>query len=160
MRHFDSSVGGLMRSTYRVLAYLIALGVVLQATTVAFAWFAVINDLEGGAVFTADSELNIGHELHGLVGMNLMPLLALLLLISSFFAKIPGGIKWAGFVLLAVVAQVVLAIVAFSTPAIGALHGINAVLILALAMIAGYRVTGISTTPGVRHARTESGAGV
>ena len=44
--------------------------------------------------------------LHSLVGMVLIPLLAIVLLIISFFAKIPGGVKWAGFVFLAVVLQV------------------------------------------------------
>ncbi len=33
--------------------------------------------------------------LHGMIGMMLIPLLALVLLIISFFAKIPGGVKWA-----------------------------------------------------------------
>jgi hypothetical protein len=45
-----------MRSTYRGIAYLIALGVALQASFVAFGWFDVINDMGGGAVFSQDSE--------------------------------------------------------------------------------------------------------
>ena len=65
--------------------------------------------------------------------MMVIPLLALLLFIVSFFAKFDGGVKWAGFVLLAVVVQVVLAFVAFGVPAIGALHGINAFVVLGLA---------------------------
>ena len=41
----------------------------------------------------------IGFMLHGMNGMMLIPLVALVLLIISFFAKIPGGPKWAGMVL-------------------------------------------------------------
>jgi hypothetical protein len=41
---------------------------------------------------------------------------ALLLMIVSFFAKVDGGVKWAGFVLLARGLQWVLAIVAFEVP--------------------------------------------
>src|SRR5680860_422596 len=104
--------GKLMRSTYRVLAYLVALGVVLQAATVAFAWFTVINEVDGGAVIDSNFEGNVGHMLHGMVGMNAIPLIALVLLIVSFFAKVPGGIKWAAITLGVAVLQVVLGIVA------------------------------------------------
>lgn len=122
-----------MRSAYRVLALLIALGVVLQAGFIALAWFTVIGDLQDGAVFTEDSEGNIGHDLHGIVGMMVMPVLALALLVLSFFAKIPGGVKWAAIVFGLVVLQVALAIVSFSVSGLGALHGINALVLAAVA---------------------------
>ena len=43
-----------------------------------------------------------------LSGMMIIPALALIFLIVSFFAKVPGGIAWAAYVLLAVVVQVAL----------------------------------------------------
>ena len=43
--------------------------------------------------------------------MMLIALLAIVLLIISFFAKIPGGVKWAGFVFAAVLLQWVIGIV-------------------------------------------------
>lgn len=122
-----------MRSTYRVLAYLVVLGVVLQAASIAFAWFSVINEVDSGAVIDENFEGNAGHALHGIVGMMAIPLVALVLLIVSFFAKVPGGIKWAAIVLGVAVLQVVLAFVSFGAPIVGALHGINA---LALAVVA------------------------
>ena len=49
----------------------------------------------------------------------LVALLAIILLIISFFAKIPGGVKWASFVFLAVLLQWVFAIVSFEAPGLG-----------------------------------------
>ena len=124
-----------MRQTYRVLASLIALGVLVQAAAVALAWFQVISDLEGGAVFDENAEFNLGHLVHLYNGMYLMPVLGLVLVGVSFAAArtVPHARKWAGIVLGLIVLQVVLAIVAFSVPAVGALHGVNALLVLAAA---------------------------
>ncbi|MPZ96285.1 MAG: hypothetical protein GEU96_15575 [Propionibacteriales bacterium] len=128
-----------MRSTYRILAYLVAVGVLLQAAAIAFAWFDVIHEVDGGFVLDQDFEGNAGHVMHGMVGTMGIPVVALLLMFVSFFAKIPGGVTWAGLVLLAVVAQVVLAFLAFSAPIVGALHGINALVILRQSLIAASR---------------------
>lgn len=142
-----------MRSTYRVIAQLIALGVVLQASFIALGWFKVINDLDEGLVIDKDYDGNIGHTLHGIVGMNVLPLLGLILLIVAFFAKIQGGVKWAGFVLLAIIVQVALAFIAFGVPAIGALHGINAFVVLVLAIITARRASEATVaTTGTREA--------
>lgn len=138
------SMGGTMRSAYRGLALLICLGVLVQAAAVAFGWFDVIADLEDGAVLTEDSEHKPGHMIHGLVGMNVMPLLGLLLLVTSFFTKIKGAAKWAGFVLLAIVLQVVMAIISFSTPIVGLLHGANAFVIFGLALVAARRADAVT----------------
>ncbi|MGH3384145.1 MAG: DUF6220 domain-containing protein [Nocardioidaceae bacterium] len=125
-----------MRSTYRALAGLIAIGVVLQAAAIGFAWFDVLKEVDGGAVFDEGSEGNAGHALHGMIGMMAIPVLSLLLLIVSFFAKIPGGVKWAAIVLLVVVVQVALAFVSFEAPVIGALHGANALVLMGVAGMA------------------------
>ncbi|HEU4913375.1 MAG TPA: hypothetical protein VFV76_15910 [Actinomycetes bacterium] len=134
-----------MRGAYKGIAHLIALGVLLQAAFVAAAWFQVINEVDGGTVINADYEGNAGHALHGIVGMMVMPLLGLIFFILSFFAKLPGGVKWAGLTFLAIVVQVVLAFVSFGVPAIGALHGINAFVVLGLALFAGRRVASATT---------------
>lgn len=136
-----------MKQTYRVLAGLIALGVVVQAAAIALAWFGVIADIEDGGTFTSDSDGNVGHALHGIVGMMVIPLLALVLFVISFFAKVRSGTKYAGLLLLAVVVQVVLAFVAFGVPAVGALHGINALVIFGLAL-ATARQAGLDTVGG------------
>jgi hypothetical protein len=133
--------GGNMKATYRVFAYLIALGVLAQAMSVALGGFTMIHDIDQGLVVDKNFEdFNFGQSMHAIVGMMVMPALALLFLIVSFFAKVPGGVKWAGLTFLLVALQITFAFVAFGAPAVGALHGINALALMAVAGYAGRRV--------------------
>ena len=62
--------------------------------------------------------------------MAVIPLLCLALLVVSFFAGIPGGVKWAAIVLGVAALQIGLAFVSFGVSSwIGVLHGINAFLL-------------------------------
>ena len=131
-----------MRSVYRALAGLIAIGVVVQAMSVALGWFTALKDMDDGAVIDKNTDFNLGQGLHGIIGIMVIPALALLLLIVSFFARVEGGIKWALYVLGVVVLQVALAFGAWGLPAIGALHGLNAFALLAVASIAARKAAG------------------
>jgi hypothetical protein len=124
-----------VKQTYRVVSGLIALGVLVQAAAIAFGWFTAINDLDNGLVIDKNYDGNAGHGLHAFVGFNVMPLLGLLLLVVSFFAakSVPGARKWGAIVFGLIVLQVALALFAFSVPALGALHGINALAVFACA---------------------------
>lgn len=135
-----------MRSAYKGIAHLIALGVLVQAAAIAGGWFGTINEIDDGAVINSDYEGNVGHAVHGINGMMLMPLLGLLLLIVSAFAKVPGGAKWAGFTFLAIVVQIALAFIAFGAPVVGALHGLNAFILFGVALYTGRRVATRTTT--------------
>ena len=128
-----------MRTAYRVLAGLISVGVLVQAMAIALAWFTAIKDVDDGLVIDKNYDGNWAHSLHGTNGMMVIPLLALLLLIVSFFAHIDGGIKWALYVVGLVVLQIVLAFAAFGAPALGALHGLNALAILVVSVLAARR---------------------
>jgi hypothetical protein len=144
-----------MKSTYRVLALLIAAGVIVQAMAIALGWFTAIKDMDDGLVIDKNYDGNIGHGLHGQMGMTVIPLLAILLLIVSFFAHLTGGVKWAAIVFGVVALQITLAFVSFGVPAVGALHGLNAFAVLAVAAIASRRaatqmkVPEATTTAGV-----------
>jgi hypothetical protein len=129
-----------MRRTYQVLAYLIAAGVVVQAAAIAYAWFTVLHQLDGGAVIDESYDGNGGHALHGIVGGMVIPALALLLLASSFFARFPSATRWALGVFGLVALQYLLAALSFAVPALGALHGLNALAVFAVAALAGRRV--------------------
>ena len=133
-----------MKQTYRVVSGLIALGVLVQAAAIAFGWFDAIHELDNGLVIDENYDGNAGHAVHALVGFNVMPLLGLVLLVVSFFAakSVPGARKWAGIVFGLIVLQVALALFAFSVPALGALHGINALAVLGTAVRASMLTRG------------------
>jgi hypothetical protein len=139
-----------MKQAYRVLSGLIALGVLVQAGAIAAGWFTAIHDLDNGLVIDKNYDGNAFHSIHGFVGFNVMPLLGLILLIVSFFAakSVPGARKWAGIVFGLIVLQVALALFAFSVPALGALHGINALAVLGTSVRASMlaREAGVTRT--------------
>jgi hypothetical protein len=138
----------MIKQLYRVLAYLIAAGVILQAAAIAYAVFRMFEWVSGGG--TIDKALIesespqiggiTGFNLHHLVGVNILPLLALLFLISSFFARIPGGIRWGLIVFAATLAQSLLGIYAHEISAVGWLHGATALILFSCALVAGLRV--------------------
>jgi hypothetical protein len=153
-----------MRAAYRVLAWLIALEVVLQAAAMVYAvaGLGIWVDQDAGvldkAAFESEESLfpeMIGFFIHGINGMMVIPLLALIFLIVSFFAKVPGGVKWAGFVFVAVVVQVTLGMFGHEAAIFGLLHGANALLLFSLAALAGRRVSlrgdGVEATSRERH---------
>ena len=129
-----------MRSVYRVLASLLALEVIIQAAAVVYGVFGLANYVDAGHTITKqdfgdNSDLSFsglgGLVLHGMNGMMIIPLIALLLLIVSFFAKVKGGVVTALALLLLVILQITLGIASHSVEQLGPLHAINAFLILA-----------------------------
>jgi len=145
-----------MRTAYKVFAWLVALGVVVQAASVvwAVAGLGIWVDKDGGVLDKAafESEETLfpevaGFMVHGLNGMMILPAVALIFLIVSFFAKVPGGIAWAAYVLLAVVVQIALGIYGHEAAVWGMLHGINAMILFSLAVYAGLRVRSMERRP-------------
>ncbi len=144
-----------MRGVFRALALLIPVLVAVQAAAVAVNAFGMFQWVDEGqsitkSVLEGDWEWTgaWGAVLHGIVGMMVIPLIALLLLVVSFFAKVPGGVVAALLVLLDTVVQVVLAFVAFGAPEIGALHGLNAFLLFGLAMMAAQKAKAAPAATG------------
>lgn len=135
-----------MRFTYRVLAYLVAVGVAVQAAAIALGFFTIVHEVEDGAVVTSDYEFesNLGLVTHGMVGLMVIPAIALALLVLSFFTRAPGAVRWAATVFGLVVLQVTLGFVAFGALPAGALHGLNALLLFTAAAWAGRRITRVT----------------
>ncbi|MBM6620113.1 hypothetical protein JTF08_00670 [Micrococcaceae bacterium RIT802] len=119
-----------MRQTYKILAHVIAAAVVIQAALIAWTTFIVINTIESGAEVSGPPAAAM---VHGTIGMYVIPILALALLVVALFAH--AGIRWAVWVVVAVVVQIALALAAFSTPVLGILHGLVAFGIIALAEV-------------------------
>ncbi len=140
---------------YRFLAIAIAVLVVVQAGAIAWGFFGVSNFVTDGGVIdeefldcTEDCEsigsADAGFAIHMFFnGLILIPLCSLVLLIVSFFAKVPKGITLAATIFVLVVLQV------FVLPALsrevgsgfGALHGINALVMMGVAIMAGQRAS-------------------
>ena len=139
-----------MRTTYRILAGAIALLVVIQAAMIAYAigglftWIDAGNTLDKSVIEGWEDnpptfEGSIGSFFHFfIIGTVLIPLLGLILLIVSFFAKVPRGPMLAGVVVLAIVAQYLLGTFAASTstPLLSLLHGLNAFIVFGAAVTA------------------------
>jgi hypothetical protein len=135
-----------MRTVYRVLAFLIAIEVLIQAMSIAYAiaglgkWVEDDGGVLNKQVLDSDSPDFPGvggFMVHGLNGTMIIPILVLLLLIVSFFAKVPGGVRSAAILLVLVALQVFLGIFAHSVPYVIVLHVLNAFAILGVAAMAG-----------------------
>ena len=137
---------------YRFLAITIAVLVVVQAGAIAWGFFGMTNFVNDGGI--VDEEFldcrddcesfggELGFFLHMfIVGLVLIPLCSLSLLIVSFFAKVPKGTMMAGLIVVMVILQV-LVLPGLSREVgsgFGALHGINALLIMGAAGAAAQR---------------------
>jgi heme A synthase len=158
-----------MRRTYQVLAWLIAGLVAVQAAVIAYFGSgesryidaggvidkAMIESLEAGG--EAPFPEVIGIPIHGLNGGMIIPVVAIALLAVSFGTRRPGARKWAAIVVGLVIVQVMLGFSQGGLPALGLLHGTNALLLFAAAVYAGARVRGPrslehETTPKSAHA--------
>lgn len=147
-----------MKSAYKYLAGAIPVLVAVQAAAIAFAFFGLGKWIEDGGTLDKaameDEDLTftgvLGFMVHGINGQMVIPLVAIILLIVAFFAKVPGGVKWAAFILVDVIVQIAFAFGAFGAPAIGMFHGLNALFLAWLGYTASRRVDTVSGA-GVAH---------
>lgn len=136
-----------MTKAFRVLAYLIAALVVVQATSVVWAvagmgiWVDEGNDLTSEVMESDETPFTevAGFIIHWMNGMMLIPLVALILLIVGLIAKFPGSTKYGAAVFLLVVLQVALGLFGHENAIFGALHGLNAMILFGAAIMAGMR---------------------
>jgi heme A synthase len=131
-----------MRTAYRVLAFAIAALVAVQAAAIGYAVFAQLSWIEnGGTIDKASIESAPGttaYIFHALDG-GVVLLLALALLVISFFAKIPQGVRWAVIVLVCTIVQIALGTLSHMLSAIGAVHGAVALVLFGVAVMAAMR---------------------
>ena len=136
-----------MKQVYQVLAFLVAAAVAVQAAAISYGMFGLIKWVEGGGTLDQATELTpalggyTGFSWHATGGIFVLPAISLLFLISSFFAKVPGGIKWALIVFGVTVLQVALGLFSHAVAGLGWLHGINALALFGTAVMAGMRVS-------------------
>ena len=137
-----------MRTAYKVLAYLMAAEVAIQAMVMVWAIAGLAKWVDGGGVFdksVIESEGTpfpevAGIIVHGINGTFVVPAIALLLLIVSFFTKVRGAVKWAVIVFVLAVVQGQIGFLGHEFPLAGALHGLNAMVLFGVAFYAGRRL--------------------
>jgi hypothetical protein len=157
-----------MRTAYKVLAYLVAAEVAVQAMAIVWGIAGLGRWVDGGGVFdkaviesqgTPPFPEVVGILVHGINGMFVIPALALLLLIVSFFTKVRGAIKWAVIVFVLVVVQGQLGELGHDFPLAGAVHGLNAMALFGVALYAGRRLRAAAAV-GVEQPETRTAAPV
>ena len=138
-----------MRAAYKVRAYLVAAEVAVQAMVMVWGIAGLGKWVDGGGVFdkaVIDSEGTppfpevAGIIAHGINGFFVIPGIALLLLIASFFTRVRGAIKWAVIVFVLVILQGQLGGLGHDFPLAGALHGLNALALFGAAIYTGRRL--------------------
>jgi hypothetical protein len=138
-----------MRTAYRVLAWLMAAEVLVQGAAISWAVFGLGRWIQGGGVLdksVMESEASAfpeetGFMVHGINGQMVVPVLALALLVVAFFARLPRGVALAGGVVGLVALQVILGMLGHGVPFLGVLHGANALLLFAVAVVAAQRAS-------------------
>jgi uncharacterized membrane protein YtjA (UPF0391 family) len=137
-----------MRTAYKVLAYLVAVEVAIQAAAVVWAMAGLGKWVqEGGVLDKALMESEgtpfpeiAGFIVHGINGIFVIPGIALVLLILSFFTKVRGAIKWAIILFVLTVVQGQLGFLGHDFTAVAAIHGLNALALFGTALYAGRRM--------------------
>ena len=159
-----------MRKTYQILALLIAVEVVVQATALAWAvfglgvWIDDGNTMNKTMLECRDCPWNFTEErgfmIHSVNGMIVIPALALVLLIVSFFTRDKILIRWAALTFgLVIVQSQVLPFAGRENPVFGALHGLNALLLFAAALVTWRKAKAPAPAPATEAAAEMSGTG-
>ena len=155
-----------MRRFTSGLAWAIAGGVVVQAAAIAFAFGGLLNRVSNGDV--VDKALlesrqsggtgEAGFWIHGIVGGAVIPLLAIALVVASFFVRARGAKLWAAITLALVVLQVTLGFTIIGAPYLGLIHGANALAIVATAVVTAMRLRRMPRAAADAEAGTDAGA--
>lgn len=139
-----------MITVYRVLAYVICALVMVQAAVHAWASAGLSAYIFGGGTIDPTGSAPppvpefAGIIIHGINGQYIIPLVAVLLLIFAFLTKAPRAVAFAGTVLGLVVLQVLLGLFAHGVTFLALLHGLNALALFAVALIAALTVGRVS----------------
>jgi hypothetical protein len=136
----------MMRAVYLWLSRLVALLVVVQAMAITWMTMGLVHWVDTGhtlnhAVLESWADKHptwdgaFGFPLHAfIIGEGVLPLTAILLLLASFFAKVPKGVVVALVIVVLVGIQIMLGLSGEDHPKLGLLHGLNAFLIFGSAM--------------------------
>lgn len=147
-----------MRTTYRILADLVAIGVAVQSMAIVWAIAGLLHWVNGGGTLKKgwedhmpDFQGSSGFAIHGIIGGMVLPVIALALLVIAFFAGVRNGTKIAGGVFALVVLQMLAGMAGEDAPWLGLFHGLIPFAIFSAAIVAaraaGEKQTAVVATP-------------
>jgi hypothetical protein len=156
-----------MRRVYSGIAWLVAGLVIVQAGAIALGFGGMMHFVDtGGVVDKALTESRtasnftgeIGFPIHGIVGGLILPIAALLLVLVSWFTKVRGASWWAAGLFVLIVVQGSLGYSIKDMPYIGAIHGANALAVLAVAVVCARRTRSAARRPAPEPATADASA--
>jgi len=127
----------MLRPVFNVLSSLLFLAVVIQVGLAGYATFDAIHKAKSGPV--TQHTIEHGFDPHGLVGMVVLGVMVLLVLVAAAGKLGQTWLKWSVVLLVLGVIQMILGTAAKSAPALGFVHGINALAIYAGAALLAHR---------------------
>lgn len=147
-----------MRTTYRILADLVAIGVAVQSMAIVWAIAGLLHWVNGGGTLKKgwedhmpDFQGSSGFAIHGIIGGMVLPVIALALLVIAFFAGVRNGTRIAGGVFALVVLQMLAGMAGEDAPWLGLFHGLIPFAIFSAAIVAaraaGEKQTAVVATP-------------
>lgn len=127
----------MLRPVFNVLSSLLFLAVVIQVGLAGYATFDAIHKAKSGPV--TQHTIESGFDPHGLVGLVVLGVMVLLVLVAAAGKLGQTWLKWSVGLLVLGVIQMILGTAAKSLPALGFVHGINALAIYAGAALLAHR---------------------
>ncbi|HTR72860.1 MAG TPA: DUF6220 domain-containing protein [Solirubrobacteraceae bacterium] len=116
-----------MRATFRWLTAIVFALVVVQVGLAAFGAFDAVHKSESAAIGKKTTEDAFGA--HAILGSLIVLLMVVLLIVAAIGSLGDAKVKWAGAIVGLGIVQYLLGVVSTSAPALGFLHGVNALAI-------------------------------
>lgn len=126
-----------MRAAFRYLTSVLWVAVVVQVALAAFGAFDAVHKSKHAPI--AHKTIDNGFGPHAALGYIIILLMLALLIVAAIGRLGRTPTRFAGGLLLAGVIQAILGMISENTPAVGVLHGINALVIFSLSGLLAHR---------------------
>lgn len=128
-----------MRTAYRYLIALIFALVVVQIGLAAYGAFDTVHKSEGASATVSKKAVENAFGPHAILGSVIVLLMIVLLILAAAGRMDMAKIRWAAIVAGLGILQFILGVVSTSAPAVGFLHGVNAMAIFVVTAVLSHR---------------------
>lgn len=126
-----------MRSTFRSLTSILFVAIVVQVMLAAFGAFDAVHKSKHTPI--THKTIDNGFGPHSVLGYAIVLVMVLLVITAAAGRVGPGPVRMAGALLACGILQIILGVVSESAPAVGVLHGLNALAIFSLSGLLAHR---------------------